>query len=82
LADHAPVQGIDRVAAGPLKKKGQECMNAAADSRPHHRRGEAQGRAHVLEVGLTDRGGMLLKGSNDSQGQAPEGDTEYLYITL
>mgnify|MGYP003694299909 CR=1 FL=1 len=53
---HAVMQGADRVAAPGQAEPWEETVHETGERANQHAAAEAEGHAHVLEVGLVDRG--------------------------
>src|SRR5438552_3889271 len=58
---HTPVQVAHGVAAAAQAQPWQETMHEAGEAAQQHPSAKAEGHAHVLEVGLVDRRGVVGK---------------------
>lgn len=61
IYDHAVMKLLDAFAARAPEREGEERVEEAGRAAEDHPRGEAAGRAQVLQVGLTYRSRMLCE---------------------
>ena len=59
MGHHAMVQGADGVASPGAAEPWKETVHETGKCANQHAAAEPEGLAHVLEVGLIDRGGMI-----------------------
>lgn len=59
MAHHAVMERADRIAAAGQAQPRKKTVNEAGKRADQHPGAEAEGHAHMLKVGLIDRGGMF-----------------------
>lgn len=59
MRDHSMVQAADRIAAAGQAKPWEESVHEAGEAAHQHPPAEAERHAHVLQIGLVDRGRMV-----------------------
>src|SRR5262245_23605679 len=59
MGNHAMMQGADGVASPGQAEPWKETVHETGERADQHAAAEAEGRAHMLEVGLVDRSGMF-----------------------
>src|SRR5689334_11946565 len=66
MAHHAMMQGADGVASAGEAEPGKQAVHETGERADQHAGAKAEGAAHVLEVGLVDRGGMIGEAAEHS----------------
>ena len=61
MGHHAPMQGADGVASPLEAEPWKQAVHETGGGAQQHAATEAKGGAHVLKVGLVDRGGMICE---------------------
>ena len=66
MSDHAAMQGANGVASSCQAEPREQAVHEAGEGTGQHAAAEAEGRAHVLQVGFVDRGGMVDEAAKHS----------------